>query len=365
MKLTIDKWSLLAFVRFALAFMVAVSHLESYAIAHLDLLSWVPALGPIERVMGFLLISGYSIGTSYGREASGFLQRRIWRIYPMYVAAIALTCVAIPQALDGAHAATLLQNLLFLNQLTTVTSFIEPAWSLALEVWFYCLTPWLWRLSAEHLRALMYGSFFACCCYELGRTAFHFPYYAGAGYGINLPVLAFPWIAGFLMAREPALASRTLRDIALIFGSHILLALAVQTLYRWKHQDLMELFAVDLAEFAARSLTLVMLLFAFKWIVEGRTGAVRNKTMRFLGDLAYPLYLVHLAVFIILTRFEIRDAALHLGTAVLTAFLLYRLLDPISRSRARSVTRKEPEPAALQKQEVGELPASRAHLEAQ
>jgi peptidoglycan/LPS O-acetylase OafA/YrhL len=173
------------------------------------------------------------------------------------------------------------------------------------------------------------------------------------------------------MAREPALAARTLRDLTLIFAGHLLVAVSVQGLYRWKHAELAQLFESDLMGFAARSVTLIVILLLFKAIIEGKTGTVKIRMMRRLGDAAYPLYLVHLAVFIILSHFAIRDAGVHLSVAVLVAFAFYWLFHPFGQRRARS--RKPGESAApakesaseLEKEQVGELSAGGSHLKAQ
>jgi peptidoglycan/LPS O-acetylase OafA/YrhL len=286
-------------------------------------------------------------------------------------------CCAFPQPFDAKLVATLAQNLVFLNQITTDVSFVGPAWSLALEFWLYCLTPWLWRLKADQLRVVMYASFAAYCCYELCRTAFHLPYYAGAGYGINLPLLSFVWLAGFLIAREPSVAGRTIRDCGLILLGHVLLAAAIKGLSRWKHEELSAYFSVDLFEFLARGATLAAVLILFKWIVEGRTGATRSGVMRLLGDISYPLYLVHIAVFTLVLGFGIRNATLQIGAALLIAFLFYRCIDFYSRNRERperpvpdtAATRHQPQidPTAvpgLQNQEIGELPPRGSHLRA-
>ena len=336
MRIKIEKWSLLALARFVLAFIVAVGHIDHRHLAPLSGLLWaVPRFGPFEAVLGFLLISGYSIGSSYRQEPEGFLLRRAWRIYPVYIGALVLTYFASMQALDAQLAITLLQNVLFLNQITTDTSFVVPGWSLALEAWLYCLTPWLWRLKTEHLRALIYASFAAFCCYELSRTVFHLPYYAGAGYGINLPVLSFAWLAGLLMAREPSKASRTVRDCALLFCGYVLMTVAVQYIHRWKHGELEEFFSKDALEYVARALTLAAIVLLFKLIVEGRTGPARNRTMRLLGDISYPLYMVHYAVFTFVWNFGIRNATLQIGAALVVAFAFHWCIDFYSRTRER------------------------------
>lgn len=343
MKIAIDQWSLLACARFVLALIVAAGHLAGYA--PLGWLSWVPLLGSFEAVMGFLLISGYSIGTSYARQPEGFLYRRAWRIYPVYLGAIILTCLAFPPTPDVRFGATLLQNVLFTNQITTGTSFVGPAWTLSLEIWLYCLTPWLWKLKTQHLRLAMYLSFAAFCCYEVCRSAFDLPHYAGLAYGVNLPLLSFTWLAGFLLAREPALAVRTLRDCSLIFLGHILVAVAIQSGYRWKHGELHEIWS-DLSDLSWRASTLWMVIELFKAIVRGQTGSVKSATMRLFGDVSYPLYVVHVAVFALVAGIGVSSAALMLAAAMLTSVLFYYCIDFYGRALERSASRKSLSAAA-------------------
>jgi peptidoglycan/LPS O-acetylase OafA/YrhL len=56
-----DRWSLLAGMRFFLASLVVMTHLTKYVSA-----PWAEFLGTgFEAIMGFLIISGYSIAVSY------------------------------------------------------------------------------------------------------------------------------------------------------------------------------------------------------------------------------------------------------------------------------------------------------------
>jgi peptidoglycan/LPS O-acetylase OafA/YrhL len=344
MTTTIEKWSLLAVARFVLAFIVMVGHIDYLHYAPLGALWLVPHFGPFQAVLGFLLISGFSIGSSYGKEPAGFLKRRALRIYPVYAGALALACVAAPPTFNLHSAGTLIQNLLFLNQLTTNTSVVGPAWSLALEVWLYCLTPWLWRMQPAHVRILMYASFALFCCYELGRSALNLAYYSGIGYGLNLLLLAFPWLAGLLIAREPQIARRTLCDCALMFLGHVLLSTTIACIYRWKHAQLAEFFAHDLGVFAAQGFTLAAIVLLFKWILDGKTGTTRSSTMRLLGDTSYPLYLVHGSVFIIVASYGVHSVYIYLAAALPIAFLFYWCIDFYSRARQRKprMTKAEP-----------------------
>lgn len=338
MRIPVEKWSLLALARFVLAFIVMVCHIDYLHYAPLGAYWPVAQLGAFEAVLGFLLISGFSIGSSYSKEPEGFLKRRALRIYPVYIGALVLACVVAPPVFDLKFAGTLLQNLLFLNQMTTDTSMVGPAWSLALEVWMYCMVPSLWRMKPAHIRIMMYASFALFCGYELGRSAFHWPYYSGLGDGINMIVLAFPWLAGFLIAREPALAKRTVRDSALMLAGYIVLTVAIGGIHRWKHAQLAEFFTNDTWVFVAKTVTLASIVMLLKWIVDGKTGTTRSTTMRLLGDVSYPLYLVHGSVFILVSSFDVHSATLYIAAALPVAFLFYWCIDFYSRGRERKTS---------------------------
>jgi len=331
----IEEWSLLALTRFVLALIVVFAHVEHMNLAPLGWLSWIPTMGAFEAVLGFLVISGYSIGSSYRQQPQGFLKRRAWRIYPVYIGAILLSCLVLRPALDLKFGVTVFENLFFLNQFATDTSLVGPAWSLALEFWLYCLTPWLWRANTEHLRIAIFASFAAYCCYELARSAFQLPYYAGTAFGINLPLLSCAWLAGLLIAREPALARRTLRDCGVVFYAHISFAFAIQAIHRWKHAELGALWSDDLMVFLSRASTLACVLQLFKWIVEGQTGTTRSSTMRLLGDVSYPLYLVHGSILIFVAGLGMRIALVQVAAALIVSLLFYLFIDYYSRTRER------------------------------
>jgi peptidoglycan/LPS O-acetylase OafA/YrhL len=119
-------------------------------------------------------------------------------------------------------------NALFLNQIVTSDSLVGPSWSLALEFWLYCLTPFLFKLHPRTLRRLIFISFAAFLVYTCGRTVFHWKYFAGVGYGLNVLLLSFVWLAGLRLARDKADAPRTLNEVALMFGAHIALTFGIQ-----------------------------------------------------------------------------------------------------------------------------------------
>lgn len=177
-KQPVDQWSKLAALRFVLASIVAFNHLEE--MTPIGVFSVIPMLGAFESILGFLLVSGYSIGVSYQKEPTQFLWRRIKRIYPVYLASLLLMGIVLytgRQALPSAS--EWIVNLLFLNQLVVPISIVGPAWSLSLEFWLYCLTPLLFMLSDKAIKRLIAVSFFAFFAYTCGRTLFHWTYYSG------------------------------------------------------------------------------------------------------------------------------------------------------------------------------------------
>lgn len=338
----VDEWSLLALLRFLLALIVAVGHLGGYV--PLGALAWIPPLGAFEAILGFLLVSGYSIGASYRQSPEGFYLRRAWRVYPVYLGAVLLTYVATPTDLTITFVAVLALNLLFLNQIFTTTSYVGPAWSLSLEVWLYALTPALSRLGRSRILLLAFGSGIAYVIDTCGLTLFHWPYFAWQGFGINLLTLSFPWLLGFLLANSPGAERQVLRWIVFALSGHMLLVSLIQFGYRLKHQAPDAYWQSDAPGFLMRSLTLVLVCCCLRYAVRPREGKSRRASwMRFLGDSSYPLYLTHIPVAIIFQRLGISNAYALLGIMLTTAAAFYLVLDSYSRSREKRLTVKSGE----------------------
>jgi len=329
----IQKWSALAGLRFILAFIVAVNHLPDFvAIGTWD---FVPMFGPFEAILGFLLVSGYSIGASYAKEPEGFLWRRALRIYPVYLAAVALSYAVFALEHGSFPSAWLvLVNVLFLNQILTNDSFVGPAWTLALEVWLYCLTPLLFKVRPSTLRVLMAASFAAYLAYTCGRTLFHWNYFAGVGYGLNLLLLSFIWLAGLRLAREPENSIRILKEIGLMFALHILLAIAVQFASSWKRGVVDEFLRSGIDRYALQAFTLVVVLWVFKRVTSSpASNAGSSATLRLLGDISYPMYVAHIPVFFFLKRASLESPTLYLAMVLVVSFALYWGVDKYSQRR--------------------------------
>jgi len=326
----VDRWSVLALARFWLAFIVAVNHLAEFV--DIGWLGFIPKFGAFEAILGFLLISGYSIGESYRSKPQGFYWRRIKRIYPIYLASIAVVFFVTRPELSPAFILTLAANILFLNQLVTSTSFVGPAWSLSLEVWLYALAPCLAKLRERSLAWLCLGSLVAYTAYTCGRTLFNWSFYAGLGFGLNLPTLAYMWVFGFWLsvAKDKA---RVLLFIGLAMAYITLLGAGIQVAFRIKN-DAFAMVPGDLFDHACQGANLLIVWLVFqRWVVGPRQKGYRSKWMSFLGDVSYPLYLLHMPVFAYLVGKSFANAEFLLLASVVFSAAVYLALDVYSRRR--------------------------------
>ena len=324
-----DRWSILAGLRFYLAFIVAVTHLEGNA--SWPGLSIIAQLGAFEAVLGFLVVSGYSIGCSYAKKPEGFLGRRVARIYPVYLAAIVLVFALDRGPVTASQLGAILVNILFLNQLLVPYSYVGPAWSLSLEFWLYCLAPLSMGMRRPILRTCIFSSLAAYVFYTCGRSLFHFPYYSNLGFGLNLPVLAFAWLAGVQIARFGGVG---LKDLGILFSIEIALETFIQLVYRFKHGAAGLFFTDDFTTYLFRATTLLVIWLVFNYVLRvGGSEGKPSKTLRLLGDLSYPLYLIHLPFYALLGRAHVTNAYLQLALALGFSALIYYSLDFYSRRR--------------------------------
>ena len=333
----IDKWSVLAGVRFLLASVVAVNHLGAYT--SLGFLAFIPKFGPFEAILGFLLISGYSISVSYTKQPYGFLGRRIQRLFPVYLAAIAATYMAgLVEGSPHPSIGNLVVNALFLNQLFTSTSFVVPAWSLSLEFWLYCLAPVLVRIPPARTRLLIYCSFACYVIYTPLRSLLHLPYYSGVGFGANLVLLSFIWIAGLRLALVQGQRETAMRDIRILLGGHILMVIGIQFMYRAKNHAIPEFFNNDLYGFAMQFATLAFVYLVFAHLVIApRPGVRRSWLLRFMGDVSYPLYLLHAPIYVFLAKAGLVNPLWYYLAAVCLSAVVYQAFDFYSKKRHQQI----------------------------
>jgi peptidoglycan/LPS O-acetylase OafA/YrhL len=332
----IDQWSILAGLRFFLALVVAVTHLKPSFAGSQGGLSWIASFGAFEAIVGFLVISGYSVGGSFVKGPEGYLRRRFQRIYPIYVFSILLTITVFCWHLGNPIPSwsTMGWNLCFLNQVFTSNSFVGPAWTLALEVWLYCLCPLLLRQDPATLRLLCFGSFACYALYSFCRSGFHFPYYSDLGGGLNLIFLSYAWLAGLRIADPRCDRASSLRDLLVLLALVPGIETMVQVVSHGRRHEWSTFFKGDIVTAAAHLALLLAIWIVFRFPSRAhRRGGITSIVLRFLGDVSYPLYLLHYAIYTYLSSRGCHDPGMLTASAVLCSALVYLCLDRYSQKR--------------------------------
>lgn len=267
-------WPVLAGVRFLLAMCVMIGH--SYMVYPLTDEQLILKVGGIPAVLGFFIISGYSIAHSIYDAPQGYLKRRFLRIMPLYYASIIFALlpvvfygysilltseriISMPQQTD------ILWLLIFMQGGAIVTPLLlSPLWSISCEMLYYCMAPWLRR--KESLLILAIGvvslaQYFILTVHMEVILAFTDMFIAPLA-------LAWAWLGGFLYYRNPkSKVTLGLLWLGAAFTFHLTFALA-----------------------------LVLVLNAHRIKLSPRM----QRVMVYLGDISYPLYLVHWSMMILI-----------------------------------------------------------------
>jgi peptidoglycan/LPS O-acetylase OafA/YrhL len=320
-------WELLALTRFVLAWIVVSVHTYMPS----QIAGLFGALGGKAAVVGFMLISGFSIAASIEARPQEFILRRILRIYPMYFGALLLTLLV--QALIGPHvevAGTVIEasgwgriigNLLLTQMyLCKALEFNGPFWSLSIEFSYYLLAPLLLLLPRALLFALAIVS---GVVFTLPPDPDASRYYDLLTRFNGLRYL-WSWLIGFCLFYNRSKA------IAL---AGLILCLVVFPLSGRDYSGLPTL------------LTILGTYAVLQFSNKIRLNEFCKRTFTFLGDLSYPLYLVHFPLGLLLVvglgvRSDLMFFALAMGLAYLNillfdGFLKRRLFKPIFTSLYR------------------------------
>jgi peptidoglycan/LPS O-acetylase OafA/YrhL len=289
---TESNWAVLAGLRFALASIVLISHLHWFA--PLPNLLWgVLALGGKAAVLGFLLVSGLSIGHSYVHNPNGYLRRRFLRIYPLYFFAVLGTVVLTvlvgsPYYLPGldlisAGWKTNFANMFFLQGFLSITiPYNGPLWSLGIEI--------VTGLIIVSLAVFLF------CPYNwlFGFLALRY---------------SWPWLIGFVLATQ----QRTW-----LVGVLLVLGVAVTAINKSDTGESLSWLTFGLVA------SIVLFLNAYHLSFSKSLQGVLN----FFGEISYPLYLYHFPLYLLLYRYlAVREAWVFILFTFLLTIVLNYVLD--------------------------------------
>ena len=273
-------------------------------------------LGGKAAVLGFMLVSGYSIAASLQATPRAFYLRRFLRIYPLYITAVLLTAMveilthghvdAYDRSFDSLGWATGLGNAFLLQTFVVKPmSFNTPLWSLSVEVFFYLCAPLFIKLPPRWQFGLVV---FSLVCFilpqheDLGKIYFFLSKFNALRY-------MWAWLLGFMLwhYRHKALSVFALGcGVVVIFHEHTPEVLSVATY-------LVAVCAILIAPY-------------------NKMKFIRFPGVALLGDLSYPLYLFHYPVLIAAYFAGLTNTAallgLVLGVTLLTHLSIDRHLKP-------------------------------------
>lgn len=310
-----DKWAVLAGLRFALAALVMLTH-STFYIASAALAKEFLHNIVTSAVVAFLVISGYSIGHSVRQRPEGFGWRRVKRIYPTYAVCLAVALAVALMWPKTANLSTpnLIANVFMLDGLTghhfrIMT--ISPAWSLHIEVVFYLLAPMLVRVRQPWVWALALASF-ALFAYGPSRD------YPIQNHAWPVLTLAWAWLLGFAVSGSEVVWPLALAPLGYSVAGHGPWAFAV--------------------------LAVSALLIAY----APRIKVYAPDLLKRLGDVSYPLYLVHSCVFLALFWMGSRNIGLYWLCALTAGCGVLALVEAPRHLRPCFTSRRSSEPELLQ-----------------
>ena len=185
---------------------------------------------------------------------------------------------------------------------------------------------------------IIVGISFTCyMAYTCGRSLLHLNYYSGSNFGINLPALAFMWVAGFILAIFPNAKKNTSFIIALLFIGDFILTVGIQVLFRLKHHNISDLLHIDLKLFIMNGIFAAIVYFlVIRGSIMPSFKPLTNKVFSFLGNISYPLYLTHYTTFELLKKYHLDSTIVLILSALLVSTIIYYVFDSYSKKRAMS-----------------------------
>ena len=327
-----NQWAVLGGVRCFLASIVLFGH-----ISHVVLMPrWAETLthlDPFAAVLAFFLISGFSIAASLERGTStiAYYERRVNRIYPVYLAAFALSCVPYllwgqtvstlhagnmqaPQSVwEFAGGAFLLQGLL-----VSLPQAIGTTWTLGIECQLYALAPLLKRFNLPAQLVVFALSLLAFTNYgrltHIDLTQMRF--------GEGTAFLGWAWLLGFVYYQNRcALWAKALLTGAALFGTCLHIG--------------------GVGELGPLTVGITVFALLFGNQIETRVrGRDFAGPLAYAGEVSYPLYVVHWPVLALLAGGDHeRSFWLFLGLSFAAALLLLHGVDLPYRAYVRRRSR--------------------------
>jgi peptidoglycan/LPS O-acetylase OafA/YrhL len=318
----------------------------------------------------FFVLSGFLIGQILIRTGTDLCQagnvavfyvRRWFRTLPLFFLFLIVNVVF--EHLFRAHPVGVREALshgFFLRNLTAFQmTFFPESWSLAIEEWFYLLFPaalWLGLKIAKRFDAVFLSAAFSFLAFSTIARMVTAPDPAATWTDeirmvviYRFDALMFGMLGAWLSLRFPERWRQSAR-ISAIVGALLLFAMYV-TLWRFENGHLAfgdDNYFARTFRFTCVSIGFALLLpWASAWKLAGENFA--STAVRKIALWSYGIYLVHLPVFVLVTRAHfgadrpmslpkaLFSFALQIGGSILLSAILYRFFEaPCTRLREKA-----------------------------
>ena len=295
----------------------------------------------------FFLISGFVIPLSLERSSvRGFFIKRLARIYPTYWIALALGVGALFLSAaywnrPGIHRpGDYIANAALVTEWSGQLDIISVAWTLQIELKFYLLAPlFAWCIARRSTAALLIWGVGVAVLYWLAVRGCTGP--AIECWGSRGPIVYVAWEAMYLtfMLIGSVIYAHYSGRISALQALGIGAAMGACFVFSLLHSH-QEALSVDIV----RNYAIGLLIFVGAY--TARRWLRLTRSLRFLADISYPLYVVHPLVGYVCMRLLMAQGAPYglallvaLPLAIILATLIHRFIETPSMALGQRLTR--------------------------
>jgi peptidoglycan/LPS O-acetylase OafA/YrhL len=338
-------WPVLSGLRFLFATWVLFAHTYNFGLHSRAM----PALSQsgLVAVVCFFAISGFSIHHSIKTRPSGYYRRRFWRIFPIHITAVTLALAGyavfghifdghgreypIPGAFQWLQYYLLIQVFFYPSYIDV----LFPMWSLSIEAVYYAIAPAITFLTNRALLIFVAASGVAFLFWRFIDEA------ALAPYGLELVAFAWAWLAGWIAYALPR--NWIAAGLSIIVGWIFIKSQPEQF---WLVNKVS-----TISTYSSWATTVILLFFPLQLSLSERM----QRGLSYLGDLSFPLYLIHYPVLFALTSSVFKThpewnyGVVHVIISLTAAIAAYHFIDKPFRHFGEK-TRPTPVLAKLESQ---------------